>query len=42
MNIFLLISYVGYPITWKLKLQTEIVLSTTESEIISLSAALKL
>ena len=33
--------YAGCLVIWKSKLQMEIVLSTTESEIISLSATLK-
>ena len=36
-----MIFYAGCPIVWKSKLQTEFALSTTESEIISLSTALK-
>ena len=35
------IFYAGCPITWQSKLQTEIALSTTEAEIISLSHALR-
>jgi hypothetical protein len=36
-----IIFYAGCPIYWQSKLQTEIALSTTEAEIISLSAALR-
>ena len=35
------IMYAGCPITWGSKLQTEISLSTTESEYISLSSAMR-
>ena len=35
------IKYAGCPIVWKLKLQTEIALSTTEAEHIALSTALR-
>jgi hypothetical protein len=34
------ISYQGCPITWASKLQTEVVLSTTESEYVGLSESL--
>ena len=35
------IMYAGCPITWGSKLQTEIALSTTESEYIALSSAIR-
>ena len=35
------IMYAGCPLTWCIKLQTEIVLSTTESEYIALSQAMR-
>ena len=35
------IMYAGCPITWSSKLQTEIALSTTESEYIALSTAMR-
>ena len=33
--------YYGCPITWRTKLQTEIALSTTESDYIALSSAMR-
>jgi hypothetical protein len=36
------IGYQGCPITWAFKLQTEVVLSTTESEYVGLSESLRI